>query len=305
MAGPVIDISKFQGAHDWGGQVQPAFAAGQIGGVIIRSGFGTTSGAQVDPFLGSNQSGARSSGVPAGFYHFAYPGRSSGSTQAEGMVRCTGSLLGSEVVALDMEDETKNGRLLVPSDVGWAVEFFQRLAQLTDATQLLYVNSTTLRQFDWTPVRDLGVKLWLASFGANTGRPGVTPNPRPWPNWTLWQYTSVANLAGFSPVDASLLGQSLDSLAHLGKDAPVPSTSNQYVLQIQQALVGSGAQGLVVDGVAGPATVGALSAVLGYQQGEMTRLSDLVTALQAQVQQLSGMGQAAAGLRDNLRALLA
>jgi len=224
MTGPIIDISKFQGAHPWAG-IRAAYDTGQIGGVIIRSSYGTASGATPDTYLTHNLNGARGTNTPLGFYHFAYPGRSSGRDQALGMAKLLGPLEAGEVVALDMEDDPA-GRRLVPADVAWAVEFCRTLAGLLGTMPMLYVNPAMLARLDWTPVRDLGAKLWISAYGTNTGSPGTPPSGSPWRSWSLWQYTSRATLAGFGPVDASLLAPGVASLGQLGKSGQTAPPSS-------------------------------------------------------------------------------
>lgn len=221
MAITVIDISKYQGAADWD-RIAASVQAGEIAAVVIRAGFGTTGGVMPDAQFGRNRDLARAKGVPRGFYHFAYPGRSSGATQALALAKLLGPLQPGEPVALDMEPETAQGRDLVAGDVAWTVEFCTAFRLATGVLPVLYVGGSTLRRFDWTPVRDLGVRLWVSAYGANTGSPGTPPSSAPWGKFALWQYTSVARLAGFKQVDASVMDGSVADFCAMGRAAQPP-----------------------------------------------------------------------------------
>lgn len=223
MAITVIDISKYQGVVDWD-RLAGAAQRGEIGAVIIRAGFGTTGGVQPDTQFGRNRDLARTKGVPHGFYHFAYPGRSSGATQATALAKLLGPLQQGEMVALDMEDEQTQGRALLASDVAWTQEFMTAFRLATGVLPLLYVASSTLRRFDWTPVRDMGVRLWVASYGADNGVPGVPPSPAPWGKYALWQYTQRAAVAGFKQVDASVMDGDVADFQAMGRPPSPPMT---------------------------------------------------------------------------------
>lgn len=221
MAITVIDISKYQGAADWD-RIGAAVASGEIGAVIIRASFGTVGGVMPDAQFGRNRDLARVKAVPRGFYHFAYPGRSMGTVQATALAKLLGPLQPGEIVALDMESETTQGRALVATDVAWAVEFCTTFRLQTGVLPLLYTDSSTLRRFDWTPVRDLGVRLWVASYGADTGSPGTPPATAPWGKHALWQYSQNAKLAGFRKVDASLMDGTVADFCAMGRPSQPP-----------------------------------------------------------------------------------
>lgn len=197
---------------------------------IIRAGYGGGKDSQ----LVRNRNGLRARKVVLGFYFFAYPGRSSGRAQAEEFKKYVGTLRKGEFVALDIENEPTYGRNLIPSDVNWCVDFLERAEQLFGVKPLVYMDGGVKSAFNWSPVvkRDYG--LWIAHWGRNTG--GVTSNPTasPWPFWAIHQYTSKANMAGISPLDANRFNGTIAQLKKYGnrgsggsKPAPKPQPKPQ------------------------------------------------------------------------------
>ncbi len=218
----VIDISQHQGPVNWD-RIEQAYRAGQLHRVIIRSSYGTVTGAQTDTQFTRNRDQARARSIPLGFYHFAYPGRSPGVIQANAMASIIGRLQPGELIALDLEDEPTAGRLLTAADVAWAREWVATARSILGVTPLVYMAESMIRRFNWAPLIDLGCPLWAAKYGPG-GQPATTaPASNPWPHWHLWQYTSQASLAGISPLDVSWFAGTAADLARLGLPTPTPS----------------------------------------------------------------------------------
>jgi GH25 family lysozyme M1 (1,4-beta-N-acetylmuramidase) len=223
----ILDVSHHQGNLNW----ETLLAAHQtdaIGGVLMKA----SQGDAADPMFTRNQSAARALGVPRGYYHFASPATSSGATQARAMARIVGPLQPGEVVALDLE--TNGPRTVQTSDVAWALEFLATLEGITGARPLLYLAGSTVRAFNWAPVATAGYPLWVAAYGrVDTGRPGTPPSSGAWPNWAMWQYTSVGSFAGIHPVDASLINGDFRALG-LPAPPPVPQPNPPQPTQEQK-----------------------------------------------------------------------
>lgn len=217
-----IDISRHQGRVDWDAIQR------DCNFVILRAGYG---GGGVDEQFPRNRDEARNRGIPRQFYFYAYPGRSSGRAQAEEFFQRTGALKAGESISLDIEDDPVFGRNLVPSDVQWCLDFLNRCKELFGVKPLIYMNSSTLSRFDWTPVKNGDFGLWVANYGANDGQPHSRPSSGVWPFWALWQYTSRGNKGGVSPVDVNIFsGDKAAFLKYgLAGAAPTPSPKPQPV----------------------------------------------------------------------------
>lgn len=240
-----IDISRHQGAVN----LDAIKNDKNISFVIVRAGYGGGS----DDQLIRNRDGLRARGVPLGFYFFAYPGRSSGRTQAEEFAKAVGPLQPGEFVALDIENEPVYGRNLIPSDVQWCVEFLDRATELFGCKPMIYMDGGVKAKFDWNPVQDKDYGLWAAHWGSNNGQVTSDPNPAPWEFWALHQYTSKANMGGISPVDANRFNGTIDQLKKYGaaggtvptpppNPTPAPKPPVTYTVQKGDTLSGIAAK---------------------------------------------------------------
>lgn len=187
--------------------------------VQIRAGYG---GGGKDSLFNSHWADAKAVGLVRQAYHFAYPGRSSGSQQAHDFfdtVKAQGLQVGDGFM-LDMEDEVVYGRRLVASDVQWALDFLNTLKDLSGVKGEVYLNSDLKGRFDWSPVKNADYGLHIANYGANNGSMGTAPDPAPWSFWALWQYTSKGNAGGVSPLDLDVFSGNLDALKKYGIQNP-------------------------------------------------------------------------------------
>jgi len=222
----IIDISEHQGSINWD-LLGAAFNAGELDGVIMRAGYGTATGMQIDAQFRRNRQEAINRGIPRGFYGFAYPNRSSGAVQGQGMAAIIGRLNAGESIWNDMEDEPTYGRRLVASDVNWADDFCNALESALGAKCGIYINSDLLGRFDWSlhVKKDRG--LWLANYGANNGTPGAKPSAGEWPFIAIWQYTSRGSIRGIFPLDVNQFDGDRASFQKYGLSgnapAPVPA----------------------------------------------------------------------------------
>ena len=221
-----LDISEHQGAVNWD-QIQRDYQAGNIGGVFVRVGYGTATGMQKDGQFDRNWSEARNRGIPHGGYGFAYPGRSSGAVQANGMATIIGQLQPGEITALDLEDEASYGRVLVNSDVQWSGEFESTLRDRLGCVPLSYMNSNVLGRFDFSNLVALNSGLWIANYGANDGANHGAPSSQEFPFVAFHQYTSRGNFAGISPVDASEFSGKAEDAVKYGLQGTPPAPVQQ------------------------------------------------------------------------------
>jgi len=178
-----VDVSSYQGIIDW----NSLSAAKDF--VMMRSTCGVT---YVDPKFAFNQSEARRVGILRGYYHFSYPDRgNSAIDEADHMLGVIGPLQPGETLCLDYERSYSDC-------VNWCLEFLNRVYSQTGVKPLIYLNSYTIRSFDWSPVIDAGYPLWLACWNAN---PDPTIPTRAWPSNAMKQHSSTGSVCGIEPID--------------------------------------------------------------------------------------------------------
>jgi lysozyme len=215
-----IDVSQFNGTLNW-----DTLKSSGVAFAIIRAGYG---GGGHDAAFTRNWSEAKRVGIQRFAYHFAYPGRSSGAQQARDFLGIVGGFQPTDGIMLDMEDEPVYGRGLVASDVGWSKEFLDTSQQVVGFKGIIYMDSDVKGRFDWTPVKNADYGLNCANYGANNGQGGTPPNPAPWDFWAMWQYTSVGNVGGATPLDLDEFNGNADMLKKYGAPgvvtpAPAPA----------------------------------------------------------------------------------
>jgi GH25 family lysozyme M1 (1,4-beta-N-acetylmuramidase)/LysM repeat protein len=212
-----IDVSQFNEV-DW-----DKLKADGIEFALIRASYG---GGGKDAKFDHNWAEAKRVGIIREAYHFAYPGRSSGATQAHDFLNIVGKLEAGDGLMLDMEDEPVYGRRLVASDVGWAKEFLDTARDLTKVKPLDYINTDVKGRFDWSSIANEDFGLHQANYGANTGKPGTEPDPAPWKFNAIWQYTSKGVAGGSSPLDLDLFNGTREQLLKYGASGTVTPVVN-------------------------------------------------------------------------------
>lgn len=193
------DLSQYQGVVDW-----PTLkASGRVSFVIMRATYGLTG---IDAQFKVNQAGARSVGIPCGFYHFAdgYDAKS----EAQHFVDTVGPLRPGETLWLDDE-------IVLPEHNAWACAFIDVLRPHVNIPGL-YSNYSGFRSIGVVP----NVVAWIAFPGPAPLAPpaGYTASS------TLLNQTSTAVLPGTSgnaDVDY-LLSDAIEVLASWGAPHPDP-----------------------------------------------------------------------------------
>jgi lysozyme len=183
-----IDVSNNQGRIDW----QRVKTDG-IGFALIKA---TEGVGFVDPDLSANAAGAKSVGIPYGFYHFARPDTQSGSTlesaigdaqaEADALLAVAFPKSGDLLPVLDLERAgLPPARLLA-----WTRAWLERVTERIGVKPILY----TFPGF-WPklgqPSEFGGYPLWIAHWGVS--EPQL---PKGWKRHTIWQYTNEGHVDG-------------------------------------------------------------------------------------------------------------
>lgn len=189
-----IDISRYQGVVNFN-----AVKAAGVGVVIAKLG-GGDAGQYLDAMWAANRNGIRAAGLLLGSYYFNGPGSS--PTAAADFHIANADWRSGELLIIDVEG---SGIAWSPDQV---FEWVNRILQHgVPASHIgVYMSASVVRAYNWAPVSALGVFLWAASYGANTGTPGTPPAIAHWSSWSLWQYTSNGSIPGVpGRVDVSQL----------------------------------------------------------------------------------------------------
>jgi lysozyme len=199
------DISSYQGTVDFGSIYNHAAF------VIYKV---TEGDSVVDPQFAANQAGARAHGFPSGGYHYA--GGNNADDEADLFQNNFGTPKVGEWIILDWEIEYSNPDYGSNAPVGWCMNWFQRVMQDNGSVAggILYIDIDRLSRYNWQPLLDWGVHIWVAN-------PDNLPVPYPY----VMQQFGEQNFPGISGlVDADFFHLPMSQFESLGFQFPTPPT---------------------------------------------------------------------------------
>lgn len=153
---PAKDISRWQGA--WQDTGEP---------IVMIKMSGGDDGLYMDAQATNNYRQAVAAGKAVGGYHFA--GATDPIAEANYFMQAMSPLAENDVYALDWE-------VSHPDPVGWCSQFVQHVHDTIGVWPLVYMNLSTLRSRDWTPVFS-NCGLWLADWNNDPEAAISTPFP--------------------------------------------------------------------------------------------------------------------------------
>jgi lysozyme len=193
---PAIDISQWQGT--WQNWSEP---------IIFMKVSGGDAGVYYDSQATNNYNQAKANGKGIGMYHFA--GAGDPVVEANFFIRACSPLAENDVLALDWEVQH-------PDPVGWCTAFVNTVHNKTGVWPLLYINLSTLRSFDWSPVLN-NCGLWIAAW-TNDPNVNVDTGGRP---YVVHQYSG-------SPLDKDAVWLTMEQFNAYGYHAqPTPAPEPQ------------------------------------------------------------------------------
>lgn len=189
-----------------------------VSGVIMKA-TGSNTGAQyVDSKYRWFLPRVRAAGLLAGHYHF----NGYGDPVSDADFFCNNILYQpGDLLALDCESE---GSMPYWGPVK-AATFHARVGQRMGFVSDSYMSASITKAQNWQPVVNMGSKLWVAQYGTNSGIPEASPNISYWPDWKLWQYTSMAVLPGYAGRLDANTAKSTDWAG--GGATPIPTTKKK------------------------------------------------------------------------------
>ena len=207
-----IDISYWQ--H------HPDFAQVHGSGVtltILKCGGGEGGSLYTDSVYVANRNAARAVGLSVGSYFFNGPVDPVAAADYQFNVI---DWRASDVVAIDVENSGNQQHWNPGQVLAWC----QRMvAHGVPANRLLVYMSSSLLGAGWGAVALAGTRLWVAQYGPNDGNAHSIPGSGPWPEWSMWQYTSVATCPGIvGNVDTNQVSSTWASISEtlITPDAP-------------------------------------------------------------------------------------
>lgn len=176
------DISRWQGTVD--------FAKLPYAGVILKAG-GSDDGRYTDGQYVAFAKAARAHGKHLG--HYWFNGAGDPAADAAYFVAHLASYKDEDLVILDIEGASRWS----PAK---ALTWFKAVKKAKPHARLVaYMSASVTREDDWSAVVAFGVKLWVASYGSNTGsKPSGVPSIAHWTSFLLWQYTSIGHTSGIA-----------------------------------------------------------------------------------------------------------
>lgn len=179
-----FDVSRFQGSPDFQKAADADFRF-----VYIKA----TEGQDfVDAGFKDRQAAARKAGLHTGFYHFLRPrdGRT-GAVEADffwkNVKGVDGGEDGAELLRLVADVEATG--LSVAKTLVYAQQFLDRLGERAGHEPVLYTYPGFIA--DWGAAF-ADYRLWIANY-TSAARPTL---PRPWTDWTAWQWTDKGEVPG-------------------------------------------------------------------------------------------------------------
>lgn len=162
-----------------------------------------------DPTHETNKAEARKKGILVGSYHFARG--TNAIKEARYFVEKVGDIQQGELLALDWE-------ISHPAAVNWCLQWLKEVERLVGFKPLIYLNSSTAKSLDWSPVINGNFGLWIANYNINNGTRHENPPIGKWPFFAIHQYTSKGKVDGIvGNVDQNYCKMTIDTLRKYGK----------------------------------------------------------------------------------------
>ena len=212
-----IDISNHQRGMDLS-KVNADF-------IIIKA---TEGKSYVDPSCDTFFQQALNLGKKLGVYHFANNSDNTAEEEANWFIENTKGYIGKAIPILDWEDNVK-------SDVAWAKEWLDRVAEAYGCKPLIYMSESTVNSYDWSSVANANYGLWVAKYrdkeadyNYDMSNAGKSPAVNYWKFYALWQWTDAGRLDGYNgPLDCDVFyGDTSAWDKYIGNETPKLEENN-------------------------------------------------------------------------------
>jgi LysM repeat protein len=132
---------------------------------------------------------AKSKGLQRGVYFFPLTESSDPETSADWCVTQVEGYLHHAIMFLDWEGTVGTD----VSKIWWAKRWLDRFTEKSGVKPVIYMNTSTVRSYDWSSVANADYGLWLADYGVNDGFDHGVPEIPYWSIICCHQYTSLGD----------------------------------------------------------------------------------------------------------------
>ena len=146
----------------------------------------------VDQFCDPIYQYAKSKGKNLGVYFFPLTESSDPETSADWCVEQVKGYIGNTAFFLDWERTDGTD----VSKTWWALRWLKRFEEKSGVKPNIYMNTSTVREFNWSEVAANDNGLWLADYGSNDGYDHGVPDIPYWSIVMMHQYTSKGDREG-------------------------------------------------------------------------------------------------------------
>jgi lysozyme len=182
-----IDVSHWQGTIDW----DEVLASGDVRFAFIKATEGAT---YQDPSYPRNRSEAGRVSIPCGGYHY-FRATSEVQAQVENFLKVTGEPRPGELPpVLDVEEPAQwTGKSRDELTVR-VLEWCSLVEKAQGVRSLIYLSPSFAETMLDSHSQELAShRLWIAHW--TDQQPTV---PKPWTDWTFWQYSSKGKITGIT-----------------------------------------------------------------------------------------------------------
>ena len=214
---------------------------------ICRATEGTSGSGSRDQYYHQNIANAKAAGIKTGAYHFShFADIAKEESELQNFLNFIEDTT-PDMVVLDAENSCQG-------DVtGLCLDFLDNIAKI--AQPLIYTYPAWLKAHLNKSI--MKYPLWIAEYGVSS------PDISFYDGYSIWQYTDKGQISGVSGyVDMNYMTDTFWNILTGGYTPPVNPLKEQ-IEALQYDLNIDYNAGLVVDGVAGPATMAALKGIEG------------------------------------------
>ncbi|PRR84732.1 GH25 family lysozyme [Clostridium luticellarii] len=213
--------------------------------VICRATEGTSGSGSQDEKYHQNMSNAKVAGLKTGAYHFShFADIAKEESELQNFLNFIQDTT-PDMIVLDAENSCQG------DITGLCLDFLDNIAQI--AQPLIYCNPSWLRTHLNASI--MKYPLWIANYGVSSPDIGF------YDGYGIWQYSDKGQISGVSGyVDLNYMTDTLWNLISGGYTPPADKLKEQ-IRALQYDLNSEYNAGLVVGGVAGPATMAALKGI--------------------------------------------
>jgi lysozyme len=206
-----MDVSEYEPTIDWA-----KVAQSDIKFCFLRA----SHGLHLDTSFSQHRAGAKSVGLPRGFYHYFVP-TISVAEQVSAFLQVVQQIEPGDLSpVLDIEDPPAWAKIKRSERLQLILDWLSAIEKALGVRPMIYCSVNFVQKTLADPAVDLTplsrYRLWIAQWHVTGNQPDV---PSPWDTWTFWQYTDKGTVNGVDAdaVDLDVFNGSVFDLINLAK----------------------------------------------------------------------------------------